>query len=178
MVRLKTMNDNELLLLGLLMNQSQHGYQLNEFIEKELAHITYIKKGNAYATLERLDKEGLVTVKLDQEGNRPLRKVYSITEAGEQKFFQLLRQNLGGSERLIFGGDIGLMFLDHLPLPEVIECLQNRLAQVKEKLAPHENAPLHGHGIGVDLALQHVLHMQRAEMGWLETTLDKLRQNK
>ena len=165
------MNDNELLLLGLLVNQSQHGYQLNEFIERELGHITYLKKGNAYATLDRLCKEGFVDVKLDQEGHRPLRKVYSITVAGEQYFFQLLRQNLANSERFIFGGDIGLMFLDHLPLPEVIACLKERLAQVKGKLAVHDNTPAHGHGIGVDLALQHVLHMERAEMAWLEKTL-------
>jgi DNA-binding PadR family transcriptional regulator len=168
------MNEHELLLLGLLVNQSQHGYQLNEFIERDLAHLTNMKKGNAYATLGRLEKEGFVKVVITQEGNRPQRKVYSITPGGEKKFVELLRNNLSNSERMVFAGDVGLMFLDHLGREEVIECLTGRLTQVKAKLAEHAGAPMHGHGIGVDLALQHVLHMQRAEVSWLEEVLEKL----
>jgi DNA-binding PadR family transcriptional regulator len=168
------MNEHELLLLGLLVNQSQHGYQLNEFIERDLGHLTNMKKGNAYATLGRLEKEGFVKVVITQEGNRPQRKVYSITPSGEKKFFELLRNNLSNSERMVFAGDVGIMFMDHLARAEVIECLAGRLAQVKAKLAEHAGAPMHGHGIGVDLALQHVLHMQRAEVSWLEEVLEKL----
>lgn len=171
------MNEHELLLLGLLVNQSQHGYQINEFIERGLAHLTNMKKGNAYATLGRLAKDGYINLEITQEGNRPLRKVYSITEAGERKFFELLRNNLSSSERMVFSGDVGLMFIDHLPRAEVIEYLSLRLDLVKAKLAQqHAGAAPHGHGIGVDLALQHVLHMQRAEVSWLEATLAELGQ--
>jgi len=174
---IKGMNEHELLLLGLLVSQSQHGYQINEFIERDLAHLTNMKKGNAYATLGRLAKDGYINLEITQEGNRPLRKVYSITEAGQKRFFELLRNNLSSSERMVFAGDIGLMFIDHLPRAEAIEYLNSRLALVKSKLAEqHAGAVPHGHGIGVDLALQHVLFMQRAEVSWLETALNELRQ--
>jgi DNA-binding PadR family transcriptional regulator len=169
------MDEHELLLLGLLVSQSQHGYQLNEFIERDLAHLTNMKKGNAYATLGRLAKEGYINLEITQEGNRPLRKVYSITESGKTKFFELLRNNLSSSERMVFAGDVGLMFIDHLPRAEAIQYLNARLALMKTKLIQqHAGAMPHGHGVGVDLALQHVLHMQRAEVSWLESTLDEL----
>ena len=34
------MDERHLLLLGLLLNQSQHGYSINEFIEKNLGHVS------------------------------------------------------------------------------------------------------------------------------------------
>src|SRR5438270_5574314 len=103
------MDENELLLLGLLMTQSQHGYQINEFIEKNLTHVTNMKKSNAYATLERLGKEGFIAVHKEQEGNRPQRKVYSITANGRQHFIELLRQNLSNVDSLAPTGNVGLM---------------------------------------------------------------------
>jgi DNA-binding PadR family transcriptional regulator len=170
------MNQNELLLLGLLVAQSQHGYQINEFIERELSHVTDMKKGNAYATLERLCKEGFVSVRIEQEGNRPQRKVYSITSAGQTQFYTLLRYNLSNSERMIFAGDVGLMLMDHLPIAEVVECLKERLVQATKKLQVHAEIPDHGHGIGVDLAVKHLDAMLKADVAWLEANIPLLEQ--
>ena len=170
------MNENELLLLGMLISQSQHGYQINEFIERELSHLTNMKKGSAYATLDRLCKEDYVSVRMEQEGNRPQRKVYSITVAGEAQFFKLLRENLSTTERMVFAGDVGLMLLDHLPYSEVAELLSQRLVQLRRKIAEHDAAPKHGHGLGVDLALEHLMLMQKAEAGWLEQTIARLQE--
>jgi DNA-binding PadR family transcriptional regulator len=183
------MDENELLLLGLLITHSQHGYQLNEFIERGLGHVTNMKKGNAYATLGRLAKEGYINLEITQEGNRPQRKVYSITPNGETRFYELLRNNLAHSERMVFAIDVGLMFIERLPREEAIACLTDRLALLKKKLAeqhaglgqeavPGESSDYRAgleHGFGVNLALQHVLYMQRAELSWLEATLEELR---
>lgn len=46
-----SLKHRSLILLGLLMGQSQHGYQINEFIEKNLSVVTDMKKSTAYATL-------------------------------------------------------------------------------------------------------------------------------
>jgi DNA-binding PadR family transcriptional regulator len=48
------MDERALLLLGVLRVQSQHGYQINEFIERTLGRVTDMKKPTAYAILERL----------------------------------------------------------------------------------------------------------------------------
>ncbi|KHF35170.1 Transcriptional regulator PadR-like family protein [Paenibacillus sp. P1XP2] len=61
------MDERELLVLGLLMTQSQHGYQINDFIERNLGQVSDMKKATAYAILKRLDKQGCVNVTVEQE---------------------------------------------------------------------------------------------------------------
>ncbi|MEI7554511.1 PadR family transcriptional regulator [Candidatus Chlorohelix sp.] len=168
------MDDQSLLLLGILKVQSQHGYQINEFIEKNLSRVTNMKKATAYATLERLAKAGYVTVTFEQEGNRPQRKVYSITSMGEEYFIEQLRENLALAEQMTFTGDIGLMFLDNLPRPEVAQLLKMRLADVEKQIASFEKAPFHANGHGVNLAVAHVLTLFKSEQKWLLATIPEL----
>jgi DNA-binding PadR family transcriptional regulator len=164
------MNEQALLLLGILRTQSQHGYQINEFIERNLSRITNMKKATAYAILERLAKAGYVSVYNEQEGNRPVRKVYSITPTGEVKYLELLRANLASAEPMTFAGDVGLMLLDDLPLPEVETLLKQRLEQLESQLEVFKQVPTHT-GLGVNLALEHQEAMLRAEQSWLSGVL-------
>lgn len=168
------MDERALLLLGLLKTQSQHGYQINEFIEKNLRRIINMKKSTAYTILDRLAQAGCVTVHTEQEGNRPPRKVFAITPEGEEQFYSLLRENLAKSDPLLFPGDIGLMFLEHLPADEVVGYLQQRLTQVDEQLQSFERAPIHRYNRGSRLAVDHVQTLLRAERGWLQETIMKL----
>jgi DNA-binding PadR family transcriptional regulator len=73
------MDENELLILGLLCEQSQHGYQINEFIEQNLSRLTTMKRPTAYATLDRLHRQGFVSVRTEQPSKRAPRKVYAIS---------------------------------------------------------------------------------------------------
>ncbi|HEY7357247.1 MAG TPA: PadR family transcriptional regulator [Ktedonobacterales bacterium] len=170
------MDERELLLLGILRVQSQHGYQINEFIERNLSRLTDMKKPTAYALLERLSQAGYVEERGEQEGKRPPRKVYSITPSGERRFLDLLRANLTRAERMTFAGDVGLMFLDELPRAEALDLLGQRLAHLREQISAHEHAPRHAHGLGVDLALEHLLVLLRAEQDWLAATIQRLQQ--
>ncbi len=166
------MDERALLLLGILKAQSQHGYQINEFIERNLSRVTDMKKATAYAVLDRLSRGGYVSVQAEQAGNRPTRKVYTITESGEALFLKLLRENLCRAEAPTFAGDVGLMFLDELPRQEALECLTQRLVHLDQQIAIYQQAPPHGHGFGVDLALDHVLHLLRADRAWLSQAID------
>jgi len=170
------LDERELLLLGILKVQSQHGYQINEFIERNLSRVTDMKKPTAYALLERLSQAGYVEVRSEQEGKRPPRKVYSITPSGERVFIDLLRENLARAERMTFAGDVGLMFLDHLPQAEALDLLRQRLSHLKEQISAHERAPRHEHSQGVDLAMEHILMLLRAEQTWLTATIQRLQE--
>ncbi|HET8628279.1 MAG TPA: PadR family transcriptional regulator, partial [Thermomicrobiales bacterium] len=75
-------DERALLLLGVLMTQSQHGYQINDFIERTLCNVTAMKKPTAYLILDRLAAAGHVSVRSEQQGNRPPRKVYTVTDSG------------------------------------------------------------------------------------------------
>jgi len=169
------MDERTLLLLGLLKSQSQHGYQINEFIESNVCHVTTMKKPTAYALLERLERDGYVTVRSEQDGNRPTRKVYSITAQGEEVFYELLRTNLAEATPHVLTGDTGLMFLDQLPRNEVIMHLEQRLAKLRAQMADFVRPSYHDHQLGILLAVDHALMLQQADEQWLVATIEQLR---
>lgn len=153
------------------MSQSQHGYQINEFIDRNLGRVSNMKKATAYSILKRLEKSGEAVSTVSQEGNRPAKQIYTITEQGKRRFLTLLRQILSSPEVTVPEGNIGIMFLDHLTLPEVLECLRQRLTKIEEKLEMYTSIPKHGEGLGVDLAIQHRTRLMSAERDWLIETI-------
>lgn len=168
------MDERTLLLLGMLRIESQHGYQLNEFIEHNLARVTDMKKPTAYALLDRLEQSGAIASRLEQEGNRPPRKVYAITEQGRHLFLRLLRETLSSAEPYVIAGDVGLMFLDALPLDEALKLLEQRLAEVRAQVAAIEKVPAHHLGLGIDLAIEHQAVLLRADDAWLTQLIERL----
>ena len=126
-----------------------------------------MKKPTAYAILERLCRDGYVTVHIEQEGNRPARKVYSITPQGETVFLALLRTTLARADRLATPGDIGIMFLTHLPRPEACALLQQRMVALDEQIAAYERAPRHEYDVGARLAIERILTHLHADRAWL-----------
>jgi DNA-binding PadR family transcriptional regulator len=170
------MDERALLLLGILRAQSQHGYQINEFIERNLSRVTDMKKPTAYAILDRLGRDGYVQMHTEQEGNRPPRKVYSITKKGDQAFEELLRTVLARADRFFAPGDIGLMFLTHLPRAEAIILLEQRLEDLDKQRASYERAPRHDYDLGARLAIERILLHLETERGWLTGAIAMLRE--
>ena len=169
------MDERSLFLLGILMEQSAHGYQINDFIEKCLIQVTDMKKATAYALLERMARAGLVTVHTEQEGNRPPRKVYSVTQEGRRQFLGLLKENLASLDTPIYKGDVGLLFLDHLPEREAADHLQSRADLLKNRMGFLRDAVKHHHTPGIALSIEHqIVHMQ-LEVDWLNQVIARLR---
>lgn len=160
------------------MAHSQHGYQINEFIEMNLSRVTDMKKPTAYATLDRLAEQGYVEVRSEQAGNRPVRKVYSITAQGTHYFQTLLKENLMSSDKMQFTTDIGLMFLDHIAPDDAVVLLQERLKSLSREIARYGQAPPHGFGLGVDLAMEHHFVHLKLDHEWLTQVIDTLRQKR
>lgn len=159
-----------LLLLGALMVRSGHGYQINDFIER--CNVAELKKPTVYALLDRLEAAGHVSVQTEQEGNRPPRRVYTLTSSGQALFHDLLRENLRTPDPGT--GDIGLMFLDYLPRAEAVAYLQQRLAGLDAALAATPDVPPHGGHLTVHLALDHQTALRRADRAWLAALIDRL----
>lgn len=170
------MDERMLLLLGLLKAQSQHGYQINEFIEHNLKRVIDMKRSTAYSLLDRLCEQGYAESSLQQHGNRPPKKVYALTSAGEQAFHQTLQTLLSEEERLTVPFEIALMFLDHLSMPEFHRALQQRLRHVEQHLADLEAMPMHGDGQGVNLSFAHRKALLKAEQTWLEEIIPAYRE--
>jgi len=165
------MDERELLILGLLTAQSQHGYQINDFIERNLGRVSDMKKSTAYTLLKRLNQSGYVEMSIEQEGNRPPKQVYSITPLGAEKFLKLLKATLSQVEDITPAGDIGIMFIDHLEPEDILVGLKKRLAKVETLLATYNKAPKHKLGMGINLAIQHRTVILTTELDWLKQTI-------
>ena len=162
--------EHELLLLGLLRQESRHGYSLVDFIDRNASAVVGLSRATAYQVLRRLERRGDVEAGSEQVGNRPPRRVFSITPAGEARFLALLRTALQTDEAPRYGSDVGLMFMDQLPMAEVIAALRQRLVQAEERAARLTPTHHEAHA-GVDWALDHMRAHLETELRWLRDLL-------
>jgi DNA-binding PadR family transcriptional regulator len=120
--------NKKLLLLGILLSHDMHGYELSEIL-KFIGIPIEMKKSNAYRLLGVLEEDELITFTNEQVGNRPVRRVYSITEKGKEEFQRLLRENLAAYTEPDFPSLIGIDFIHLLPaeeaVPKQLRCLKN-----------------------------------------------------
>jgi len=152
--------------IGAAAGKANHGQEGAGWLEPEPIAV--------YALLDRLVAAGHISVRTEQEGNRPLRKVYTLTPTGETLFDDLLRENVSALDPGTGFGDIGLMFLGYLPPTEAVACLRRRLARLDAALDAAPVAPPHDGRVSVDLALAHQAALRQADRAWLAALLRRL----
>jgi DNA-binding PadR family transcriptional regulator len=165
--------ERELLLLGVLRHGEMHGYQLHDFIEKNMAFCTDLKKPTAYFLLDKMQENGWVKVKEARDGNRPQKRIYKLTPKGEAAFLELLRDNLAGFSSAKTGSDIGLAFVDALSPDEAQTFLLQRRNAVAAQIAEFEEAPAHAGSY--QLLIDHQLHYLRSELEWLNLVIRRVK---
>ncbi|GAC1462458.1 MAG: poly-beta-hydroxybutyrate-responsive repressor [Chloroflexota bacterium] len=69
-------------LLLLLRNWSAHGYQLNQTLT--VMGLGMVDPATVYRTLRQLESEGFISSTWDPQTSGAARRMYSLTEAGEQ----------------------------------------------------------------------------------------------
>ncbi len=169
-----------LVILGLLRDQNLYGYEIKRIIQEHMADWTSIAFGSIYFALDKMAEDGLVKkVGTEQEGGRPSRSVYQITEAGRAEFMRLLRQVWREPERSYFALDIGLFFMPALPLDEIKAYLRERIAQLDmatqglithraEQLAQADTPRL------AATIFDHIQAHLGAELDWTRDLLEKI----
>lgn len=161
-----------LLLLGLLRSHEMHGYQLNELIDRHLGSSIQLTKPTAYRLLGKMASDGWITCREEREGNRPPRRVYAITAAGEAQFQRLLRESLASYRPAELRSDISLAFLDLLPAEEALPLLGSRRAAIESRLQAVRASDRH-HG-SFQLVIDHQAHHLATELAWLEQVIARL----
>jgi DNA-binding PadR family transcriptional regulator len=164
--------ENKLLLLGLLRRQEMHGYQLFEFIDRDLAYCTDLKKPTAYYLLNKMAQDGWIEEEMIQDGNRPPRRVYRMAPAGEAAYQRLLRESLQSYSPITFKGDVGLAFTDDLNPGEARRLLELRRAALQADLAEVQATPPHAGGI--QWVIDHQIYHLQTELKWLDEIFARL----
>ena len=83
-------------ILGLLaeIDEGAHGYDLARFFsaEEPLGAIVHLEPGMLYHHLKKFSKAGWVTAKVEQQGTRPPRQVYQLSQAGRDELERWLAE--------------------------------------------------------------------------------------
>jgi DNA-binding PadR family transcriptional regulator len=83
------MTNAELAILGLIIEQPMHGYQIEQIIDtRGMREWTDIGFSSIYYILKKLEERGLVTSQLEQaDGRGPARKVLYPTDTGREEWY-------------------------------------------------------------------------------------------
>ncbi len=104
-------------LLGLLMNEPKHGYELHQEFSRNLGRVWQIGLSQLYAQLKLLEEAGLVTAQTEPQSNRPPRKVYHLSSEGQEVFLHWVHQPTPYLRHIRVEFLARLYFFQQLPLP-------------------------------------------------------------
>ncbi|WP_248925814.1 PadR family transcriptional regulator [Paenibacillus hamazuiensis] len=174
----------ELFVLGQLMSGDKHGYLLQERLKHTVGPIRQISSGTLYPLLSRMAENGWITLRLEEEqqGGRP-RKIYSITDAGRERFHVLILSPLEHNldTELIF--HLKMALFRYVPKDIQIACLEQYMEYVRYNLK-YVNSLLQMFSkkhndehilIYVMRMLEHRKHVALADIAWLTEEIERIK---
>lgn len=130
---------NELFILGELMEGPQSGYDLHNLMQLSLGRHRKISYGVIYPLLEKFENQGFLEMSdLGSEGKN--KKVATITEKGEKRFFELMKMPVPNGAH---NTDIYLIKLDvmqHLAQDAQMQLLDQFYEEQKDIIEDTEDA--------------------------------------
>ncbi|MBE3560338.1 MAG: PadR family transcriptional regulator [Ktedonobacteraceae bacterium] len=171
-----------LLVLGMLLHQPLHGYEMHRILRAHGELYADLKKANLYYLLDRLAAEGYLNVQTETgtRGARGERLVYELTERGREHFFALLQQTLLTYEPVHTGVETAVVHLSLLRGTEGLRLLEERHRVVAERRAVVERELGHTQASAgkplVRIAADHLLSLIDAELAWLDRSCTYLRE--
>lgn len=120
----------EYLILGLLILSPMTGYELQQFIKKNLALICSHSAGSVQTALSKLQKDGKVTANETVEGRRH-KKTFYITDAGRAAFNIWIAQPMQAEKAKNI--ELSRLFFAGLAKPEErLAAIRNYIYQMEE----------------------------------------------
>ncbi len=120
-------------LLALLSKEPNTGYGVGRLLRHELSHLWEARLQQIYGELARLQAEGLVEVQRIDLPNRPAKKVYSLTSAGQQALDEWLSQR-PAAHSCKDDFLVRLYCLERMPKDVAIRRVEERLAEYEDEV--------------------------------------------
>ena len=115
-------------MLGILAQKDLHGYELKSNFDEKVGEFWSLNYGQIYTTLDRLEKEDLVTHDRQSQDKRPDRKIYSITRKGRKELEEWLSTPVNRVRALRDEFFIKLVFMDKDNPAPVLELIDKQKA--------------------------------------------------
>lgn len=173
------LTNNDILVLGLLLDRPMHGYEINQYVKAEgVTNWFDISTAAIYYSLNKLRRLELISeTRLRVEGSE--RSVYHVTDAGREQFFASMERTLTSEEPIRFEYDLGIFLLNKLPQDRARALLEQRLSYLKDWRAELERALQREHaedGKPLQIAiLEHSAACAQMEIEWLTGITSQLR---
>lgn len=87
------------IILGLLLEKSRTGYEINQVFETVFHHFYKSSYGMIYPTLKKLEKGGFVEKKIVYQEGKPSKNIFSITDLGVEEFHRYLDKDIALESR-------------------------------------------------------------------------------
>lgn len=121
-------------ILGLLSERPQTGYDLTEALQTQLSHFFESSTGMVYPALKGLQKDEMVTVEEQVQHGKPNKKIYHITKKGEEYLQNVIHEDVSPD---IYKSDflVHLFFDFLLEDNEIDKILTDKINALNEKVA-------------------------------------------
>jgi DNA-binding PadR family transcriptional regulator len=175
------MSTTRLFILGALDRIGpMHGHQIRREAQLNRTETwSNVKPGSLYGALQRMEKDGAIEiVRTEQEGNRPERTVYAITDKGRGELVAIRDAIMRDARLRPDPVDLAIQFLDDdLPADEAILDIRLRLRDLEDQLAAWQASRQAADPFLNDLdriVFEHSLRRLNLEIQWHREVLDRL----
>ncbi len=169
----------DLLVLGMLLDRPMHGYELLQTLRAEGVEEWFpLSIAGLYYSLGKLRDRGFVTETPQRSATGGVKTIFRLTEEGRAAFFQGMEDLLSAQEKVHFEYNVGIYFLNRLPVERALSLLEQRRAflsawseDLRRTLADTERAP----SPLQRAILDHSLRFLEMEIRWLEDVIQGVR---
>jgi len=114
------MTNSEITILGILKEQPVHAYQLEQLLkDKKLKNKVDLAFSSIYSVLKKLEKKDFVKSVVERIPKHADKRIYHITEHGEQELVDSLKQALTKPETRKSSFELCLHFSNLIPNSEL-----------------------------------------------------------
>jgi PadR family transcriptional regulator, regulatory protein AphA len=125
-------------LLGILMAGPKHGYELHGYMSARMNEFWQLSMSQIYALLKRLEREGFVVSKQEQQENRPVRKTFSLTRTGKERFLAWVESPVRHVRDIRIEFMAKLFFIREIRLRRGDSLIEQQIEVLEKKLKPIE----------------------------------------
>jgi DNA-binding PadR family transcriptional regulator len=174
------MTKAELAILGLVAEKPRHGYEIEGVIEaRGMRDWTEIGFSSIYYILRKLEDKGLVTSQMQEPSGRgPARKVFQVTEEGQQIWYQETLKTLNTPEPSPTPFLLGMSALPAFPTGEAIQALEEyreKLIENRDELKQRwEEQAVEPLPYFVDAMFDYGVAMIEAEIEWITAFIQRI----
>lgn len=174
-------------LLGALNYRPLTGYQLKQFVDQSAKHFWNAQTSQIYRTLASLEHEGLLVSEIQEQEDRPDRRLYHLTPSGQADLRQWLEQpptEIATNKdallvRLFYSAQLDKQtVLTHLRLQRALHQQQlalyrHELSQVIQQSA-EQNPHLKRDALMWDITRRNGEIMEEGYLRWLDESIQRI----